>query len=460
MKRALCWLRRDLRLGDNTALATATREASEVAVVFVFDANILGLLPRDDTRVTFIHRSVQELDRKLRAAGSRLHVLVGDPVLEVPRAADRLGADVVFAARDFEPYAIDRDRGVAEKVELRQVVDHVIQPGSSIATRQGAPFQVFTPYARAWMSASSPAMFEERVADLARLSREPPEAMPSLQELGFDGSKPWLEPGEDAGARLLSGFGGRAADYGATRDYPAQEGTSGLSAHLRFGTVSIRQAFRLGFETKADPWVNELIWREFYSMVLACFPHVATEPFQRRYREMDWPGTRDDFEAWRDGQTGFPIVDAAMRCLNQTGWMHNRLRMIVASFLTKDLLSDYRWGEAHFAAKLLDFDLASNNGGWQWAASTGTDAQPYFRVFNPRLQSEKFDPQGTFIRRWCPELAAFDDRRIHAPHEASISEQLMASCEIGRDYPAPIVDHGLQRDRAIQLFSANRAAEP
>jgi len=251
---------------------------------------------------------------------------------------------------------------------------------------------------------------------------------------------------------LLQRFARKLPHYKTLRDYPGEAGVSGLSVHLRFGTISIREAVTLALSQQnegAECWLNELIWREFYQQLLWHFPNVAGESFKPEYRQLQFPGETAWFEAWCEGRTGYPIVDAAMRQLNQTGYMHNRLRMIVASFLVKDLLIDWRRGEAYFAAKLMDFDLAANNGGWQWAASTGCDAQPYFRIFNPVTQSEKFDPEGRFIRRYLPELAALDNKAIHAPWQA---KQLPAGFRLGTDYPVPIVDHAVQRERALQLF--------
>lgn len=448
MRRAIAWLRRDLRLSDNTTLRNATERAEQVAVAFVFDTQILhGLDDRDDRRVTFIFRSVMELRRKLRALGSDLVILHGDPVDEIPALARAIEAEAVFTAEDFEPYAIQRDRQVADRLSCPLIteVDHVVQPGASVVSGSGEPFKVFTPYARAWRARLKPEMLESRdprVDRLWQMKSLPAAQVESLGDIGFEEGSLWLEAGEDAGHQRLMSFRSKLGGYSEARNFPAQEGTSGLSVHLRHGTVSIREAFRVGFEQGADKWVDELIWREFYAMILACFPSVVDEAFQPKARGIVWPGLDAHWDAWCRGMTGFPIVDAAMRCLNETGWMHNRLRMICASFLTKDLLIDYRRGEAYFARKLLDFELASNNGGWQWAASTGCDAQPYFRVFNPVLQSRKFDPEGAFIRRWCPELAELDRGEIHWPHGSLLAGE----------YPTPIVDHDAQRLKAIELF--------
>jgi len=280
-----------------------------------------------------------------------------------------------------------------------------------------------------------------------------------IEQAGFEETDTWIEAGEAAASAQLERFKSKLAGYADARDFPTLEGTSALSPHLRFGTISVRACARAAIEAKSpggEKWLNELIWREFYQHVLEHWPHVADRPFRPEFEGLHWPGDEAYFEAWKEGQTGFPIVDAAMRCLKETGWMHNRLRMIVASFLTKDLLVDYRKGEAHFARYLLDFELASNNGGWQWCASTGCDAQPYFRIFNPWLQSAKFDPDGAFIRQWVPEVAGFSNARLHAMHEVTTFEALEAGCEIGVDYPAPIVDHHVQKALALKLLESVR----
>jgi deoxyribodipyrimidine photo-lyase len=468
--RALCWLRRDLRTTDNAALAEATFLAGGVAAAFVFDTNILdSLLDRDDRRLTFIHRSLVEVDQKLRAAGSKLVVLHGDPKIEIPKLARALRADTVVASRDYEPYAQQRDEAVAAALQVHGsqlvlVKDSVIREGGELLTQGGAPFRVYGPYARAWRGALvSSRDAGEHQADLrclmdreSLLGFDRPWELP---DIGFVPSELWLEPGEAAGWRRLNDFASRIADYGKARDFPALDGTSGLSVHLRFGTVSVRQALRFAMAagSSGEKWLGELIWRDFYQDILFHHPHVVDLPFQAQYGNLQYPGHDEHFEAWCEGRTGYPIVDAAMRCLNQTGWMHNRLRMVVASFLTKDLLVDYRKGEAYFARKLLDFELASNNGGWQWAASTGADPQPYFRVFNPVLQSQKFDPNGAFIRRYVPELAELQGPALHFPAAATEFELVAARIELGRTYPHPIVDHKEQRERAIELLAAAKS---
>lgn len=466
MNRTICWIRRDIRTQDHAPLAAATHAATSVAVAFVFDRNILSALEdRDDRRVAFIHRSLLELDSRLRTFGSKLVVAVGDPMVEIPRLAQEFKADAVFAGQDYDPYANRRDQEVSRRLreigsELKLVQDIVLLEPSALRTQAGAPFTVFTPYMKAWRKTFDPAVAEEHAPFFNRLA--PAAKLPigsewSLADLGFTDADLGLEAGETGASKALAQFLPKLDDYARSRNFPARESTSGLSAHLRFGTLSIRELVRrVGPMTGegAEAWRNELIWREFYQMILAEFPFVVGGSFKREFDAIQWPGQDSHYNAWCEGRTGFPIVDAAMRCLNQTGWMHNRLRMIAASFLVKDLLIDWRRGEGYFARRLLDFELASNNGGWQWSASTGCDAQPYFRIFNPRLQSERFDPEGSFIRRWCPELAEFSDKHIHAPQLASVFEQKAARCSISADYPVPIVDHAVQRDLALSLFKS------
>lgn len=472
-RRALCWIRRDLRLYDHRPLSEACSEADEVAIVFVFDTTILNALEDlDDRRVTFMHRSVKELDLNLRSDwGSTLVVLKGNPVDEIPALAAKLGVEAVFAGRDWEPMARRRDDEVASRLEsqgvaLNLIKDQVIFECGDIETQKGAGFRVYTPYARAWRSkfhlstdATDDAPNLSVLMDAASVSEH---CHPwTYEDLGFQEASLDVEAGEAAGRKALDAFAQRMSDYAKCRDFPAIDGTSRLSVHLRFGTVSIRDCVRRAVELKeaGDKWLSELIWREFYQEILARYPHVVDEPFQSQYRELQYPGLEEHWEAWCEGRTGYPIVDAAMRCFTSTGWMHNRLRMIVASFLTKDLLIDYRRGEAFFARYLIDYDLASNNGGWQWTAGTGVDAQPYFRVFNPILQSRKFDPQGIFIRRWIPELSHLDSEKIHWPHDAKGS---LFTANGG--YPEPIVDHAIQRDRAVSLYAeiakSNQSPEP
>ncbi|NTV10734.1 MAG: deoxyribodipyrimidine photo-lyase, partial [Zoogloea sp.] len=381
-----------------------------------------------------------------------------------------LGAAAVYANRDYEPAARERDAEVkgrlaAQGIAFHDFKDQVIFDGDEVQTRAGGRFSVFTPYKRAWLEALTP--FHARAYPVARYADRlapPPsgEALPTLAALGFAETcaESPLPAGMSGGRALFGHFLGRIADYKAARDFPARQGVSGLSVHLRFGTVSIRElvgtALAHGGEG-ADCWLSELIWRDFYQYILAHNPHVVERSFRPEYDRIRWDDSAELFEAWCAGRTGYPLVDAAMRQLNRTGCMHNRLRMVVASFLTKDFGIDWRRGERYFAERLNDYDLAANNGGWQWAASTGCDAQPWFRIFNPVLQSQKFDPDGAFIRCWLPELAKVPARWIHAPWTMPAMEQEFAGVRIGRDYPAPRVDHAVARERTLARFGVLKA---
>jgi deoxyribodipyrimidine photo-lyase len=487
---ALVWFRRDLRTTDHAALYHALRDARRVYCAFVFDRTILEPLlaagRRADRRVDFIHRSVAELDTALRARGGALHARHGDPVAEIPRLAAALGAGAVYANHDYEPAAVQRDAQVraalaADGRELRTFKDQVVFEKDEVVTAQGTPYSVFTPYRSAWLKKLTPFYLrsypvERHMGALARDTVAP--ALPALEHLGFektDLDRHGIEPGAGGGARAFASFQSRIDDYAARRDFPAVKGPSYLSVHLRFGTVSIRALARFAWErwhgegsyagtavpaprNGAEVWLSELVWRDFYHAILHFHPRVERAAFRPEYDRIRWEDDEAAFAAWCAGRTGYPIVDAAMAQINQTGYMHNRLRMIVASFLTKDLGIDWRRGEAYFALHLNDFDLAANNGGWQWAASTGCDAQPWFRIFNPVTQSQKFDPDGRFIKRYLPQLAGFTPDEIHAPWKVPPLRQQQLGCVIGRDYPAPIVDHAAAREKTLARYSVVRGS--
>lgn len=468
---ALMWFRRDLRFADNAALHAALTSSRRVHCVFVYDTDILDALPsRADRRVEFIWQSVTELGRALAARGGGLILLHGSPRVEIPRLARDLGVRAVYANHDYEPAAAARDAAVAGALAKSGIVfltrkDQVIFEKDEILTRTGTPFSVFTPYRNAWLKKLEPFYLQaypcERYA--GSLAVPSGQSRPvTLADLGFETTNLQalgIAGGEQSAQRLFGEFLPRIARYREARDFPAIKGPSYLSVHLRFGTIAVRQLARAAWEAArgdggegAATWLSELVWRDFYFMILHHHPRVATQAFKPAYDAIRWPNDQRLLAAWREGRTGYPIVDAAMRQLNRTGYMHNRLRMIAASFLVKDLLVDWRLGEKYFAVQLNDFDLAANNGGWQWAASTGCDAQPYFRIFNPVTQSRKFDPDGAFIRRYVPELAACDVRFIHAPWTMPAEAQRAAGVAIGRDYPAPVVDHAAARMRALELY--------
>ena len=486
---ALVWFRRDLRAADNAALHHALRAARQVFCAFVFDRKILDPLPRADRRVEFIRESLVDLDRQLGAlgdrhgtAGVRLIVRHGEAVAEIAALAQALGAEAVYANHDDDPYALERDAAARDALgahgcAMHTSKDHVIFERSEVLTGGGKPYTVFTPYKNNWLKKLDPFFVKaypvERHADALAA---PPAALagtvPTLREIGFEKSSlaDLGIPTGSAGARsLMDDFIGRIDDYGHARDFPAVRGTSGLSVHLRFGTLSIRAAARAALDRMdkapraqgASVWLAELCWRDFYQQILHHLPHVvgaSCRPVYDRVRFEEGPAADALFGAWCEGRTGYPLVDAAMAQLLTTGYMHNRLRMVSASFLTKDLGIDWRRGEAHFALHLNDFELASNNGGWQWAASTGCDAQPWFRIFNPVTQSLKFDADGDFIRHWLPALAALPKSAIHAPWLAKPLELAEAGVALGRDYPWPVVDHDAARQKTLARYGVVKDA--
>ncbi len=482
----LMWFRRDLRLFDNATLHTALSQCAQVHCIFVFDKAILDALPQADRRVEFIWESVLELDAVLRQYSGQANagLIVCHAIAQevIPQLAEQLQVQAVFAGRDYEPQALQRDAAVQDALTQagRTFItckDHVVFEQREILTQSGTPYGVFTPYKNNWLARVTPQdLAAPDLTPLAhRLSPRPKVfqlPVPQLKALGFETtnlSQLKIPTGETGGQSLLESFFERMDDYHATRDYPAVKGPSYLGVHLRFGTVSIRQLAGLALQRQAagSPgaavWLSELIWRDFYAAILANFPHVAERAFKLEYDAIQWeqgPGAQALFKAWCDGQTGYPLVDAAMLQLNQTGYMHNRLRMVAGSFLVKDLGLDWRWGERYFAEKLNDFDLSANNGGWQWVASSGCDAQPYFRIFNPVSQSEKFDPQGKFIRRYLPQLGRLSDKAIHAPWLAKPIELQAAGISLGTDYPQPVVQHDLARAKTLARYAVVKKSAP
>ena len=481
--RSLIWFRRDLRVQDHAALHCALTRSNQVWCGFVFDTDILAPLPRADRRVEFIHGAVRDLDAALRELRPDAGLIVrhGRAEEEIVRLAVQLGVDFVVASHDDEPAAIARDLAVRERlrqqgIRFHTVKDHVIFERSEILTAAGSPFSVFTPYKNAWMRRLDPFFVKPYPVQrhAARLAPVPGSVavlgtIPTLGELGFERtnlSTLRLPLGVTGAEHLLDDFLTRIDAYDTARDFPAARGPSYLSVHLRFGSVSVRRLAGLAWERMRDgspgaaTWLSELAWRDFYHQILHHHPRVAQHSFKPAYDAIEWEhGVEADarFEAWCEGRTGYPLVDAAMLQIRQSGYMHNRLRMVVASFLVKDLGIDWRRGEAFFAMHLNDFDLAANNGGWQWAASTGCDAQPYFRIFNPVSQSEKFDPQGQFIRRYLPQLARLPDALIHAPWQSRPVDLEDAGIVLGRDYPLPIVRHEIARMQTMARYKVVRS---
>lgn len=428
LKEEVCifWFRRDLRLEDNTGLYHVLKENRNVLPVFIFDPGILEKLEnKTDRRVEFILLALKKLHDQLSALGSSLLVLHTTPLKAFQQLITEFPVKNVYINHDYEPYAIARDQSVQKFLEKNKIgfqtfKDQVIFERSEVTKDDGLPYTIFTPYMRKWKSRLNASHTSSYPTEkyLRNFLKIKPFPFPSLTDIGFQAtgtrfSAPSIS--EDVISR-----------YKERRDFPSEDGTSRLSVHLRFGTISIRKLVTKAQQLN-EQWLNELIWREFYMMILFHFPHVSTGPFKKQYDKIPWRNNEAEFEAWCKGETGYPIVDAGMRELNSTGFMHNRVRMIVASFLVKHLLIDWRWGEAYFAERLLDFDLSANNGGWQWAASSGCDAAPYFRIFNPYEQTKRFDQEFEYIRKWVPEF-----------------EELA--------YPQPIVEHTFARRRVLEVF--------
>ena len=431
MKTSICihWFRRDLRLQDNASLWLALKSGFPVLPIFIFDKNILDhLTEKKDARVLFIHQEIIRLKKELQEIGSDLRVFYNTPEQVFEQLIKEYDIKTVFANRDYEPYAHERDKHIyallGEKgIAFKGKKDHVIFEKDEVIKDDGKPYTVYTPYSKKWkakLTAYHVKAYPTEKYFSHFLEVADKTSLPSLEEMGFENFE-FDFPSREVSDQLLE-------HYGEKRDIPSVRGTSRLSLHLRFGTVSIR-ALVVQAQKTSEKWLNELIWRDFYQMILFHFPHTVNKAFKAAYDRIQWVNNEAEFAKWCAGQTGYPIVDAGMRELNATGFMHNRVRMVVASFLTKHLLIDWRWGEKYFAEKLLDFELASNVGGWQWAAGSGCDAAPYFRIFNPASQTEKFDPEYRYIRTWVPEYSTLQ-------------------------YPRPIVDHKMARERCLSSFKA------
>lgn len=428
-KPILFWFRRDLRIRDNAGLYHALRSGSPVLCCFVFDSTILKNLPPGDRRVDFIFQTVKSLKQDIENAGGELRVLIGDPTLEVPQLAEEIGASAVYANNDYEPAAKLRDQKVSSILEKKSILfnafkDHILFEENEVVKDDGKPYVVFTAYKNKVLQRLKDPFYTKSYPTLKYLKglvrTQVSSALPTLGDLGFLDTG-FVFPKKSINKNTL-------LNYQKDRDFPALEnGTSHLGLHLRFGTVSVRELAILGLRY-SDVWLSELIWRDFFAQILFHFPYVEKSCFKPEYDQIRWRDSKHDLKAWQEGQTGYPLVDAGMRELNATGYMHNRVRMVTASFLCKHLLIDWREGEKYFAEKLLDYDLSSNNGNWQWVAGCGVDAAPYFRVFNPVAQAEKFDPENIYIKKWIPEFGT-------------------------NSYAKPIVDHAEARHRCLRAYA-------
>jgi deoxyribodipyrimidine photo-lyase len=466
----IVWHRRDLRLHDNTALHHALQYSSRILPLFILDP---GILSRSDTapgRVQFLLESLQVLQKRYQAIGGQLVIEQGDPVVVLPLLAAKVQARWVVWNEDYEPYALQRDTQVQQALAAQGIIvksypDQLLHSPGEILTQNKEFYSVYTPFWRNWIRSKKkdPWPTPTRLDPIENLSSL---ALPSLRDLGFESDQELPAAGEEVALDLLAEFSAHAIwNYAEQRNFPAISGTSQLSPHLRWGTLGIRQVWQTTVDLEPDirsdeaagsleVWRQELAWREFYKHVLVAWPYVETGSYRPVFDRLEWGNRSDYFAAWCQGQTGYPIVDAAMRQLNQTGWMHNRCRMIVASFLTKDLLIDWRWGELYFMQKLVDGDLAANNGGWQWSAGVGTDPKP-LRIFNPSTQAARFDPEGDYIRHYVPELSGLDTYALLTVGQSKIGMQALQN-RIQMGYPRPIVDHNKQQALFKQRYQACR----
>jgi deoxyribodipyrimidine photo-lyase len=458
---AIWWIRRDLRLSDNQALTEALGQAEVVIPVFILDPKLLASPYTSQQRLAFLFDGLRSLDSDLRMRGSNLIVREDDPLAVLHTIRSETDADGIFAEADVSPYARRRDAIVMRELPLRLTPGITVHPAERLRNPDGTPYTVFTPFSRMWHSLPFPG---KPLTAPMRLSAPPPISNLGVPDLLRYSIKGIFPAGEAEAQQRLEKFSDSTINrYAADRNRIDLDGTSGLSPYLRFGMLSTRQAAWAVREADAlavdettrqgaETWLNELIWREFYAAILYHFPYVRRNSFRPDLCSIPWQDDLAGFDAWAEGRTGYPVVDAAMRQLNATGWMHNRARMIAASFLTKDLLIDWRQGERYFMQHLLDGDPAANNGGWQWTAGTGTDAAPYFRVFNPVIQGKKFDPHGVYVRQWVSELSAIPDEFIHTPWKMPTDMQARVGCVIGKNYPAPIVDHAIARQRVLAAY--------
>jgi deoxyribodipyrimidine photo-lyase len=450
------WIRRDLRLSDNQAFHEALQNSEKVLPVFILDEHLLK--SRAEKRRAFLYSGLRSLKHSLQRLGSDLIIRKGDPETEISRLVEECGATRVFAEEDVSPYARHRDQAIAQRINLHLVQGIGVHPSYAVTRSDGKPYTVFTPFSRAWKALPFSNSILPAPAMLPPISDLPSEEIPELPSSSlFPASE------QEAIRRLNSFLDGPIFTYSDSRNRLDEEGTSSLSPYFHFGMLSARQAYLGAIQAQKDSqdtiakagcetWINELIWREFYQSILWYFPEALLQSLKAAYRNIPWRHAPEEFLAWQQGNTGYPVVDAGMRQLASTGWIHNRARMIAASFLVKHLLINWKEGEKWFMDSLIDGDLAANNGGWQWVAGTGTDAAPYFRIFNPVTQGEKFDPEGKYIKKWVPELANVPLKFIHKPWEMPPAEQKKYHVIIGQDYPAPMVDHRFARERALRMY--------
>lgn len=453
------WIRRDLRLADNQALMAALSAGEQVVPAFIIDPSLVNSPMVGEKRRAFLWAGLKKLDEDLRAKGSYLVVRCGQPREALATLWEETQANFIFAEEDYTPYARRRDHLVQEQLPFKRVKGLTVHHPSGIAKADGNPYRVYSPFRRAWLAKPR-----------GKLLYSAPSAIPTPAGIASEAiSEPETQLVYPAGSThaqqaLQTFLNQHIYDYESARNIPGRAGTSSLSHYLRWGMISAQQAVVSACQAmqtapgklsrdSAETWLHELIWREFFMFIMYHYPFARRQSFRANLRNIQWRNDPDEFTAWCEGRTGYPIVDAGMRQLAQTGWMHNRVRMITASFLVKDLLIDWRWGERWFMQHLLDGDLAVNNGNWQWVAGTGTDAAPYFRVFNPTTQSKKFDPAGTYIRHWIPELQNVPQKYIHDPSTMPQAVQQSSGCLVGQDYPPPIVNHKFARQRTLETYN-------
>jgi deoxyribodipyrimidine photo-lyase len=425
---ALFWFRRDLRLDDNVGLYHAIKNETKLLPIFIFDSDILDRLPKDDPRVCFLHQQIEKLNQQLAESNKKIHVYHGKPIDIFRKISSAKAVHAVYTNRDYEPYATQRDTEIEallseNDIPLSTYKDHVIFERDEVVKSDGTPYRVYTPYSRVWLDKfdRQEHLKSHRIDDFEKLTNLVDHNNPTLNEIGFTTSQ-IRAPQYDTSDEIID-------QYEARRNTPAVAGTSKVGVHLRFGTLSIRKAVAKALESTNQTFLKELIWREFFMQILWHFPHTENKSFKPQYDRINWRNNTEEFKRWCDGETGYPFVDAGMRELNETGFMHNRVRMLVGSFLCKHLLIDWRLGEAYFAEKLLDYEMASNVGNWQWVAGCGVDAAPYFRIFNPTEQIKKFDKDYAYIKKWVPDYQT-------------------------SSYPQPIVDHKMARERCLETYKS------